>query len=159
MFFRVWTNAFSMLLLATLCFASAGCGGASKGKAVVKGQVTIGGKPLYTGSVVFHTSDGRTGGAAIDQHGNYNMGDAPIGDVKVTVTASKTLGKPGARPSTKNPTGEMKDPNKPSEGSNEPPVDPSKIVPIPDKYGDPEKSGLTYKVEKGEQTHNIDLKP
>ena len=28
---------------------------------------------------------------------------------------------------------------------------------IPDKYGDPEKSKLTYKVNTGSQTHNIDL--
>jgi hypothetical protein len=33
-----------------------------------------------------------------------------------------------------------------------------KYVPIPENYADPEKSGLTYTVTGGPQTHEIDLK-
>jgi hypothetical protein len=161
MLFRVWTHACRVLVLAGLCLAVAACGG-SKGRATVKGQVTIGGKPLYWGSVVFHGADQKTGSSNIDKNGNYVMTDAPLGDVKVTVTVPSTTpgrgGPPGKKPSSKNPTGEMKDPNKPSEGSNEA-FDINKVVPIPEKYSDPDKSGLTYKVEKGEHNFNIELKP
>jgi hypothetical protein len=150
----------SLLVLATLCLVGLGCGGA-KGRATVKGQVTIGGKPLNSGSVGFHGSGDRAGSATIDRNGNFTMSDAPIGDVKISVSVPKNSGRGvmGPKPSTKNPTGEMKDPNKPAEGAAEAPIDPAKIVQIPEHYGDPEKSGLTFKVEKGESTHNIELKP
>ena len=34
-----------------------------------------------------------------------------------------------------------------------------KYVPIPPRYRDPEKSGLTYTVRAGSQTHDIELRP
>jgi hypothetical protein len=162
MLFRI--RACSLLVLVILLLAGMGCGGASKAKGVVKGQVTIGGKPLYTGSVIFHSADGRTGAANIDHNGNYDMGDAPVGDVKISVTVPKMSGPAGMMgqkgvPAPPKGLGEMKDPNKPSESSSSQPLDPSKIVPIPDRYADPEKSGLTYKVEKGEHTFDIKLTP
>ena len=35
----------------------------------------------------------------------------------------------------------------------------SHVVPIPDRYGNVESSGLTYTVERGEHTHDINLTP
>jgi hypothetical protein len=161
---RIWTKTGGLLLLVGLLSASAGCSPGYKSRGTVKGQVTISGKPLYVGTVTFVTDDNRSGSATIDQNGNYVMGDAPVGDVKVTVTVPKVGGMAGmmggkpARP--KSPVGEMKDPNNPSQGGPAAaPVDPSKIVPIPDKYSTVETSGLTYKVEKGEQTFDIKLTP
>ena len=34
---------------------------------------------------------------------------------------------------------------------------PSKVVKIQDKFANPDSSGLTYKVEKGEHVYNIEL--
>ena len=36
---------------------------------------------------------------------------------------------------------------------------PKNIVPIPDKYAEEKTSGLTYTVEKGEHTWDINLTP
>ena len=36
---------------------------------------------------------------------------------------------------------------------------PDNIVPIPDKYGDPQTSGLTYTVQNGDQTKDFVLAP
>ena len=36
---------------------------------------------------------------------------------------------------------------------------PDVVVPIPDKYAEPDTSGLTFTVKRGEQTHNITLTP
>jgi len=113
---------------------------------------------------MFITDDNRSGSTVIDQKGNYVMTDAPVGDVKITVTVPKLGGMAamrGGKPGPpKSPVGEMKDPNNSEQGSTpQPAMDPSKIVPIPDKYSDVKTSGLTYKVEKGEQTHDIPLTP
>jgi hypothetical protein len=149
---RVWTGAWMLLCL---CLWSAGCGG-TKSKATVKGQVTIGSKPVYMGTVSFILNDKQSGSATTDQNGNYVVTDAPVGDCKISVTVPK-LG-PGLRGGPVIPKGmpAMKDPNA-SESTPAPLMDPSKIVPIPDKYGDPNSSGLSFKVEKGEQTHDIKL--
>jgi hypothetical protein len=162
---RIWTKTGGLLLLLVgLLSASAGCTPGYKSRGTVKGQVTIGGKPLYAGTVTFTTADNRGGSATIDQSGNYVMGDAPVGDVKVTVTVPKVGGMVGmmggkAGP-PKSPAGEMKDPNNPGQsGTPQPAIDPKKIVPIPDKYASADTSGLTYKVEKGEQTFDIKLTP
>ena len=40
-----------------------------------------------------------------------------------------------------------------------PALDPSKAVKIPERYSNVESSGLTYKVTRGEQTHDIPLTP
>ncbi len=159
--FPLWIRMGGFVLLASAFFVSAGCTDPYKARGVVKGQVTIGGKPLNAGTVSFVTKDNRSGSATIDAKGNYVMGDAPIGDVQATVTVPKMGGMAamghGAQP--KQPAGmpEMK----PPDGSGGPPapaIDPTKMVQIPDKYGSVDSSGLTYKVGKGEQTINIELK-
>jgi hypothetical protein len=141
-----------------------GCGDSYRSRAVVKGQVTIGGKNLTAGTVEFHSKAeaNKVGVANIDANGNYTMSDAPIGEVMVAVRVPKMTGMAamaqkggaGAPPpgvALKDPSGQMNmEMNM---------ADPSKIVQIPDKYGDFATSGLTHKVEKGETTHNIPLTP
>ena len=157
-----WTRATGMLVLLALIGGLAGCNPGYKARAVVKGQVTFDGKPLYSGTVMFVTKDNRSGTAPIDQNGNYTMNDAPIGDVAVTVTVLKMPGMAGKMATPGGGAAPMKAPD----GSDPvgmapkaPTMDPSKIVQIPEKYAKADTSGLTYKVEKGEQTFNITLTP
>jgi hypothetical protein len=154
---RCWCAVLSMVAIVL------GCGDSYRSRAVVKGQVTIGGKNLTAGTVEFHSKAeaNKVGVANIDANGNYTMSDAPIGEVMVAVRVPKMTGmaamtaqKGGAPPtgvSLKDPSGQMNMEMKM--------LDPSKIVQIPDKYGDFATSGLTHKVEKGETTHNITLTP
>lgn len=79
------TVAFGMLVFI------AGCGG--KNEATVSGAVTLDGKPLTTGNVVFHPAvDGPVGYGTIDSTGRYTLqtGDAPglvPGSYIITVSA------------------------------------------------------------------------
>jgi len=160
-----------VLLLGLLAF-TVGCGGEDlRARATVKGKVSIGAKNLTAGTVRFVSvkNEAYTGSASIDKNGNYVMSDAPLGDVKVSVYVPPQP--PGGinrmkmgQPMTK----DKKEKDKGTESVN--PEDPSKriaimgsmpdhIVSIPDKYGTPETSGLTFTVKRGEQTHDIPLTP
>src|SRR5437870_11885977 len=79
------TRACSALLLLGLAF-SVGCGSNHQARATVKGTVTFAGKNLTVGSVMFYGKDNMTASASIDPKGNYVMNDAPLGEVKITVT-------------------------------------------------------------------------
>jgi hypothetical protein len=139
----------------------AGCGAGTSAKAKVKGRVKFFDKYLNAGTVAFLSKNGQIGSANLDSDGNYEMSDAPVGDVKITVKVPiPPLGPVGK--AAKAPPGVP--PMRPPGGdggiaSTPPSIDPRKIVQIPGKYGDADKSGLTYTVEKGEQTHNITLSP
>lgn len=50
------------------------------------------------------------------------------------------------------------DPSKMGAPAGEAPTVDDKPMVLPDKYKDPEKSGLTYTVIKGNQDHNIEMK-
>lgn len=79
------------LLLAAGLLAAAGCGGPRL--APVSGRVTVGGKPVPEGVVMFHPADGPTAVGAI-KDGAYTLttfkpGDgALVGDHKVTISAT-----------------------------------------------------------------------
>jgi hypothetical protein len=135
-----------------------GCGPDYKARAVVKGKVKMGNTLLTSGTVMFHNKNGITASSPIDPHGNYMISDAPIGDCAITVTVAALPPDPSvrARLQGKGPT--------PGKGSDNPdggpgialmPEMPKNIVRIPDKFANPETSGLNYKVEKGEHVHDI----
>jgi len=143
------------LFLFALFVLAAGCGPDYKSRGTVKGKVTIGGKNLTTGSVVFYGKHGNmTGTGVIDVDGNYVVNDAPLGENKVTVTVPKM-------PATglKHLKNAPKGPTMPGEENKNKNALPSVIVPIPEKYATIDTSPLTFTVERGEQTYNIDLKP
>jgi hypothetical protein len=151
------------LLLALLALA-AGCGPNYKARGTVKGKVTFGGKNLTAGSVVFNGKNNLTGSAAIDKNGNYVMNDAPLGEVKITVTVPPLppggIARMRAGPGVKAAKGTKSvDPEDPSKSISIMSDTPDHVVPIPVKYGSVETTDLTYTVEKGEQTHDIPLKP
>jgi hypothetical protein len=136
--------------------AATGCGSGGVDRAVVKGKVTYNNKRLTAGTVSFFGPNKSTGSAKINEDGTYEMTDAPVGEVTITVqvpqqplTMGGGVGMPKVPEGAKMPT-EM-DPGSHAGGA--------KIVPIPDKYKDVATSKLTFKVEKGEQEHDIDLPP
>lgn len=145
-----------------------GCGPNYKARATVKGKVTFGGKALTVGSIMFHGKNNLTGGATIDKDGNYVMNDAPIGDVTITVTVPKQpqggiarmkIG-PGAGPGGKDgKDSKSVDPTDSSKTISIMSAMPTNVVAIPEKFGEVATSGLTYTVVKGEQTHDIVMKP
>ena len=137
-----------IFVLLTSMFFVSGCGGDSAGPKVgtMTGKITYKGTPLSNGTVQVFGADGRGGSGPITADGTYTVGDAPLGDVTITVKvlASAMTGmKPVARPPGT--------PAMPGE-SDKPPVT------IPANYGDKAKSGLTLTIKSGTQTNNIDLK-
>jgi hypothetical protein len=138
----------AVLVLALL--AAAGCG-AKHGR--VSGTVTYKGAPLGSGSVAFFGEGGTADSAAIGPDGKYTLARAPVGPVKVSVVSGQPRQGPkqsgGKAPATKKEA--------PQPPSGETPPQPGKYVPIPAHFADPEKSGLTYTVSRGEQTIDIKL--
>jgi hypothetical protein len=53
----------------------------------VTGRVTLDGKPLGTGKVIFHIGDGQFVGSKIGPEGEFKVGRVPKGTHKVTVEA------------------------------------------------------------------------
>ena len=139
-------------LVLGLLVLSAGCGPNYKARATVKGKVTLDGKNLTTGTVMFYGKDNLTGSAPIGTDGRYVMNDAPLGDVQVTVSVSKVppMGLGHLKDAPKGPV--MPGESAPTAGKI-----PSQIVFIPDKYAKVESSGLTYVVKKGEHEFDIPL--
>src|SRR5262249_24581959 len=159
-FKRARTAAF--LLLMALLLTAVGCGGTYKNRGKVKGTVVFFDKHLTAGTVTFQTEDGRIGSGNIDFNGNYTVSDAPVGSCKVTVAAPRVANAPAASRHPPKPRPGMPPMQAPGAGGPEDTstlVDPSKIVQIPGKYASPDPSGLTFLVERGEQTWNITLTP
>jgi hypothetical protein len=138
-----------------------GCGPDYKARAAVKGKVTMGKMPLPNGTIMFYGSSGVTASAVIED-GNYNMPDAPIGDVTITIVV------PAAPPPVpgglkgqvekwkKTAGGNSNDPSGENSGIMFSKM-PTTSIKIEDKYAKPDTSPLKFKVERGEQTHNIEL--
>jgi len=138
------------LLVSALGLVLVGCSGQ---KASVSGTVQFKGQPLPSGTVLFHSADGRVEHSFISAGGKYTLSDAPIGTVRITVQSH------GAASS-----------GLPSKGGDPPPLPPELVprpqdrrdtqyVAIPLRYEDSEKSGLAYTVRAGTQSHNIELEP
>jgi hypothetical protein len=144
-----------------LCLSLTSCG-SSKARAKVKGKVKYFDKYLTAGTVAFTNAAGQVGSGNIDFEGNYEVANAPIGEVTITVTVPKMSSGPVKGGPPKPPPGvpEMRPPDGSVAGGKESSmIDPSKIVQIPNKYAETKTSGLKYTVEKGEQTHDITLTP
>jgi hypothetical protein len=154
----------SLLLLA------AGC--SSRG--AVSGKVFYEGKPLPGGKVLFIHEQKGSFTSRIQEDGSYKIPDVPTGQVKIAVTGPATgsdandprlaLSMRGGKLPTDTDLAKLKKlvPSDVDEaGLREmmgvPAAQPQKSALIPSKYNDPEKSGLTYKVDGGPQTHDIKL--
>ena len=140
---------------------TAGCGRNPRSveHADVSGKVSFQGKPLPGGRIAFVTvKGGFPSSATINEDGTYKI-SAPIGDVQIGVDngmlrpmgGGKGPGKGGGPPKG------MSHPKPP--GANEAKEEPVKgrFVNIPSEYADPGRSGLTFTVKPGSQTHDIEL--
>lgn len=146
--------------LALALLSGAGCGKAKR--ATVSGQVTFNGRPLTAGTISFIDKKKRTGTGVIDAKGNYTVSDAPVGEVTIIIDVPKRPLMMGGQMTMKPPPGmgQMKPPEgmEPT-GGGATITDPSKIVPIPDKYAKEDSSPLKFSVADGEQTYDIKLTP
>jgi hypothetical protein len=148
-----------LLVLAT------GCG--SRG--IITGKVNHQGKAMPGGMVIFIHERKGAFSAQIKEDGSYKIADVPSGAVKIGVLPPAVVksawhgapptdadleklqaGLPKEQPRISNEALKEKMGIRPA-----PPK--GKAVHLPEKYGDPEQSGLTYTVIGGPQTHDINL--
>ncbi len=146
----------------------AGCG-PSEGK--VSGHVKYGGAPLPGGIVLFQpTGPQNSVSVVLDEQGNYEA-VLPGGEVKVSVDnrplqphepmlrggPPNLLGRVAARIPAEN----RENPPAPQAAGSPNPRGvqkiPGKYVEIPKRYYDISTSGLKFTVERGNQTHDIEL--
>lgn len=135
--------AFAVFILTAI----PGCGDGKKAVTdTVTGKVTLG-ADIVSGTVVFLGSDKKEISVPIGLDGMYTVPNPPKGQVKIAV--KQHVGIPNTALPTTGPA-----PSGVSILKSEGP----KTVSPPAQYADPEKSGLSYEVKGGKETHNIELK-
>jgi hypothetical protein len=147
------------------CLAVLALSGCGPSVGSISGKVTYQGKPISGGKVTFLTSDQKVRTAPIGSDGSYSIDKVTVGPAKIAVEPPIPLGPmipPGADPSKPGGMASSKpvgmDPSKFDAPAGAAPPPEVKEVPLPPKYKDAEKSGLTYTVVQGKQQHNIELK-
>jgi hypothetical protein len=144
-----------------LLLAAAGCGG----KGNVSGTVRYNGEPLPSGEIAFIGQSGdKQVKKGLIRDGAYRIDAIPCGPVKITVTTSRPTGSStgaaptrGVKPGELPPVMQGMQVKLPEPGQT--PEPPAKYVPIPERYADPERSGLEYTVTRGSNTKDVDLLP
>lgn len=129
----------------------------------MKGKVTFKGKLLPAGTIAIVGKENRIGHGYINKDGTYEVKNAPVGEVTITVQTPSPgrggMNPPQAPPGVKNPG----IPSMPKEfvpgGADEKTELPKDYEPAPAKYGKVETSDLKYTLKSGTQTIDIDLKP
>jgi hypothetical protein len=143
---------FSCLAAAALL---AGCGKGRPATAAVSGTVTIRGRPVTAGTVLFVAADGtQSASAELSPEGTYTMPAAPVGPVRVAVQTATF------RYRRVVPAGLKPPPGVNASSPQYRPVDRragTVYVPIPARYESPDQSGLSLTVERGQQTLDIAL--
>ena len=141
--------------LGAACLLAAGCGGPKLGK--VSGTVTSGGKPVTTGTIMFHPAEGPTAVGAINADGTYTLttikaGDgAVIGSHRVTIEATKVG--PGSLADPSSFEEELKLAGKPSKI-----LVPGKVeYLVPEKLAQLSTTDLTAEVKPGSNQVDFDL--
>jgi len=135
---KLWR--FGKILGGVVFVALIGCG---PGRGDLSGKVSFEGKPLKIGSVNVLGQDGLPKGAQISPDGTYKVADIQAGTVKIQVTS---LDPASTQPAVRIP------------GSGTTKADSSGWFPIPDHFGDFEKSKLTFELKPGPNTLDIELK-
>ena len=114
----------------------------------ITGKVRFRGEVLPSGTVKFLCADGRSVSASIAADGTYRVDRVAAGPARISV-----IGHPRV------PRGFQKSPLLPKEAARPAVASETQPVVVPIRFGNPETSGLTYEVQKGVQTHNLDLQP
>jgi hypothetical protein len=126
----------------------------------ISGKVTYQNRPLTGGTVLFTSSSGKgSQSSPIREDGSYTITKMPIGLAKVAIQSASGQQSKGIKGP---PAGMMPKAGQMPEGVKSGVYNPSATKgpgeDIPDKYGDPEVSGLTFQVKGGAQTFDIPLK-
>src|SRR5690348_11211775 len=133
----------ALLLLAAL---TAGPGCAVKRTTTIHGTVTYKGAPVSVGAIYFHGPNDRMAMGPIAEDGTFTATDVPLGEVRVSLQVRD----PGAYAQ------QMKDPlNRPApnpKGGARPGV-----TSVPEKYADPNTSGLKYSINAPTQELEVKL--
>lgn len=126
----------ALILFAGLTVGLSGCGEPRKPAGSVAGRVTLGGEPVSQANVQLFQSDGTPAGvAAVDASGQFRFEQAiPTGRYEVAVLSAAEVAPAGSDPS-----GEQR------------------AASIPPKYWDQHTSGLTAKIEEGENSLVLEL--
>jgi hypothetical protein len=131
--------------LALLALVTLGCGG----KGDVSGKVLFKDKPVVWGTVQIISKEGIHQGT-IGADGSYTVRRVPVGEYNIAVFSpdptAPLLTKEGVKPA-----------EGPEEAKRQAALK-TRWFPIAQKYGDPDKSGLTLKINWGTNTHDIELK-
>jgi hypothetical protein len=130
----------------------------------ISGKVTYQNEPVTEGTVVFSSTQGKgSRTATLGEDGSYSIDNIPAGQYKIAVVTPTN--QPERNPRGKGPPPNMMPPKDKIPAGASSPVysgQPKKAKkpqkPIPDDFADPDKSGLTYTVKSGPQTHPIDMK-
>jgi hypothetical protein len=125
-----WAGWLALLLLA------AGCGPRFGN---VSGTVTYQGKPLAGGTITFFDAANRSTSGEIKSDGTYVVSKVACGRARIAVATPMDIPFKGMNEGVKMDMGAPK---------------PS---PIPDRYADADKSGLTCEVTAPEQKHDVSL--
>jgi hypothetical protein len=156
------------VFLAAATLLALGCGS----KATITGTVTYKGQPIHEGGIVFAPESGGRPVSAIIKDGKYTAEKVPPGPAKVSITSmyskeatgfAAKMGGGGTPELTKKMEGPPPDAPLPPEARrmmekrSTMGEESKKGVKIPDKYADPDKSGLTYTVQPGSQTKDFNL--
>ena len=124
-----------------LMVLAAGC---SRGTGNVSGTVKFKGKPLPAGTITFYDPANGALSSPINPDGSYSVSKVATGTARITVAVPMAIGFQG--PGT-------------SDGKGDLPAVVKQTPSIPARYYDPDKSGLTCEVVRGDQTHDFDLQP
>jgi hypothetical protein len=143
---------------------AAGCGSQPDGR--VSGQVRFNGKPVPGGYVMFLPGDPKRNSvtAVLDGEGRFSV-VLPAGNVRVSVDNRELEPQPPMRVSTSQLNLPASVKQAVGGSPNPPPAAPprtsgagsGRYVKIPDRYYDAATSGLDFKVEGGDQKHDVEL--
>jgi len=129
----------SLVGLAVLAAAVAGCSSKGVKKITVNGTVSYKGQPVRSGILKFAGPEGAYSAASIQPDGSYTITDVIPGETKVGVMES--------------PQGS----GSPS-GNRAPPAPKEPPVPLPEKFREPTTSGVVYTITPETTKLDIELK-
>jgi hypothetical protein len=148
------------LLLFPLSLLAAGCGGS---EGTLSGTVSYKGKLLKAGTISFYP-EGKSGNysTVITTDGTYSIDKLPVGPAKISVIAAVSTGPPpgvfrrgreggGVKAEHALKDRMTEDAKKAAE------AEAKEQAEFPEKYMNPDKSGLTINVTGGKQTHDIKM--
>ena len=144
--FSMVTVAFSALLIMS-CGAGQGDRLPDTG-ATLEGTVTFGTEKLEFAMILVTSSSGTSQGK-VNENGKYKLDSVPIGEVKIGVNTSAARGDFQTKIMQQNSA--AADPNKSKR------IEGPKFVDVPEKFFNPETSGLTTTIAKGPNTFDIKI--